>query len=270
MPICNLAFDTQKIMRLDVYLAQNALTKSRSRAVELISSGCVTVGGVTITKPSYNVDESFDVRVTESESSFVGRGGIKLEGALKKFNINAERKICADIGASTGGFTDCLLRRGAAHVYSIDSGHDQLARELREDDRVTNIEGFNARFLTQDTLPEKCDIVVSDLSFISQRLVIPAVKNIVKDGAVYILLIKPQFECGRAAVGKGGIVKDKKQHETAVRNVILCAAENGFAPRGIMKSPIKGGDGNTEFLFSSIFGGTGNITEKDIAEVVYE
>ncbi len=256
-------------MRLDVFLAERALAKSRSRAAELISGGHVTVGGVVVTKPSYNVDDTSDVRVAEDDSPYVSRGGIKLDGALDRFKVSVNGFICADIGASTGGFTDCLLKRGAAHVYAIDSGHGQLAEVLIRDPRVTNIEGFNARFIAEDTLPEKCDLAVSDLSFISQKLIIPALSNIAKDGMLYVSLIKPQFECGRAAIGKGGIVKDKKQHELAVSGVLECALENGFAPIGIMRSPIQGGDGNTEFLFASVFGGISKVTKKDISEAVY-
>ncbi len=256
-------------MRLDVFLSANALAKSRSRAAELISAGQIEVNGVIITKPSYAVIDGDSIRVLGDNCPYVSRGGLKLEGAIDRFAIDVHGAVCADIGASTGGFTDCLLSRGAAHVYAIDSGHDQLASSLCEDARVTNIEGFNARFLSDGTLPEKCDIAVSDLSFISQRLVLPAVRNILKAGASYIALIKPQFECGRGAVGKGGIVKDRKQHEIAVRTVLSCAEENGFSPAGIVKSPIKGGDGNTEFLFYAIIGGEKKITEKDISEAVY-
>ncbi len=256
-------------MRLDVYLSKNGLSKSRSRAAELISGGHVTVGGKVVTKPSYNVEDTEDVAVVGDTCAFVSRGGIKLDGALEKFEIDVTDMICADVGASTGGFTDCLLQRGARHVYAIDSGHDQLDESLVNDPRVTNIEGFNARFLTGETLPEKCDIAVSDLSFISQRLVIPAIRNILCDGALYVALIKPQFECGRSAIGKGGIVRDKKQHEIAVTEVLACARACGFSPIRVMKSPIQGGDGNTEFLFAATLGGEDRITEKDISEAVY-
>jgi len=256
-------------MRLDVYLSKHGRAKSRSRAAELIAGGHVTVGGKVITKPAYDVEEGDDVSVGGDTCAFVSRGGIKLDGALDRFGIDVKDMICADIGASTGGFTDCLLQRGARHVYAIDSGHDQLDVSLVNDSRVTNIEGFNARYLAEDTLPEKCDIAVSDRPFISQRLVIPAIRNIVRDGALYVSLIKPQFECGRAAIGKGGIVRDKKQHELAVTEVLMCARACGFSPKHVMKSPIQGGDGNTEFLFAAVLGGEDKITEKDISEAVY-
>lgn len=257
-------------MRLDVYLHTSGLAKSRSRAAELISGGFVTVGGKTVTKPSYAVDGSEDIQVVGEEHSFVGRGGMKLDAALERFGIDVSGLVCADIGASTGGFTDCLLRRGAAHVYAVDSGHDQLDETLRKDDRVTNIENCNARYLNREIIPEPCDLAVADLSFISQTLVIPAIRGILSDNAIYAALIKPQFECGREAVGKGGIVKDKKQHTIAIRRVLSCAAENGLAPQKVMKSPIQGGDGNTEFLFYAKTGAQNNVTEQDIASAVRE
>ncbi len=257
-------------MRLDVYLAETGLAKSRSRAAQLISGGFISVNGKVITKASYDVTETDEVRQTGEEHRFVGRGGMKLEGALERFHVDVTGRICADVGASTGGFTDCLLQRGAAHVYAIDSGHGQLDPKLAEDRRVTNLEGCNARYLTTEQLGQPCDCAVSDLSFISQTLVLPAVSSILTDGAVYIALIKPQFECGREAVGRGGLVKDKKQHIAAISRVIACAAENGLAPCGIMKSPITGGDGNTEFLMMAVKNGTASVSDKAVTEAVYE
>ncbi|MBQ4592718.1 MAG: TlyA family RNA methyltransferase [Clostridia bacterium] len=257
-------------MRLDVYLAETGLAKSRSRAAQLISGGFISVNGKIITKASYDVTETDEVRQIGEEHKFVGRGGMKLEGALERFCVDVTGRICADVGASTGGFTDCLLQRGAAHVYAIDSGHGQLDPKLAEDSRVTNLEGCNARYLTAEQLGQPCTCAVSDLSFISQTLVLPAVSSILTDGAVYIALIKPQFECGREAVGRGGLVKDKKQHIAAINRVIACAAENGLAPCGIMKSPITGGDGNTEFLMMAVKNGTASVSGKAVTEAVYE
>ena len=176
-------------MRLDLYLAKNGLAKSRSRAAELISGGFVTVNGIVVTKNSFDVGDNSSVSVIGEEHSFVGRGGMKLDAALAEFKIDVSGKICADIGASTGGFTDCLLRRGASHVFAVDSGHDQLDVSLREDTRVTNIENCNARYLTQEIIPEKCSIVVCDLSFISQSLVIPAISRIIAGGGYFVSLI---------------------------------------------------------------------------------
>ncbi|MBQ9996346.1 MAG: TlyA family RNA methyltransferase [Clostridia bacterium] len=257
-------------MRLDVYLAETGLAKSRSRAAQLISGGFISVNGKIITKASYDVTETDEVRQIGEEHKFVGRGGMKLEGALERFCVDVTGRICADVGASTGGFTDCLLQRGAAHVYAIDSGHGQLDPKLAEDSRVTNLEGCNARYLTAEQLGQPCTCAVSDLSFISQTLVLPAVSSILTDGAVYIALIKPQFECGREAVGRGGLVKDKKQHIAAINRVIACAAENGLAPCGIMKSPVTGGDGNTEFLMMAVKNGTASVSGKAVTEAVYE
>lgn len=257
-------------MRLDLYLTEAELAKSRTKASELISEGYVSVDGKIITKPSYNVSEANKIEILGTNHNFVGRGGVKLEAALKRFNISVESQICADIGASTGGFTDCLLKHGAKFVYAIDSGHDQLDKSLAIDPRVKNIEGFNARFISSDTLPEKCNVIVSDVSFISQTLILPAVKNISEKGTVYLPLIKPQFECGRDAVRKGGIVKEKKQHRYAIEKVISSAVENGFAPVGLMKSAILGGDGNTEFMLYSVFGAEPKVTDKDILEAIHE
>ena len=285
-------------MRLDVYLAETGLAKSRSRAAQLISGGFISVNGKIITKASYDVTETDEVRQIGEEHKFVGRGGMGLEGVLERFCVDVTGRIfgdvgvstgglrlecalerlcgdvtgrfCADVGAATGGFTDCLLQRGAAHVYAIDSGHGQLDPKLAEDSRVTNLEGCNARYLTAEQLGQPCTCAVSDLSFISQTLVLPAVSSILTDGAVYIALIKPQFECGREAVGRGGLVKDKKQHIAAINRVIACAAENGLAPCGIMKSPITGGDGNTEFLMMAVKNGTASVSGKAVTEAVYE
>ncbi len=257
-------------MRLDTYLAQNHLAKSRSRAASLISGGFVTVNGIAVDKASYDVKENDAVLVTGEEHGFVGRGGIKLNGALTGFGLDVTGVTAADIGASTGGFTDCLLKRGAAKVYAVDSGHGQLDDSLMCDSRVINLEGVNARYLSRELIPEPCGLAVCDLSFISQTLVIPAVREILAENGRYLALIKPQFECGREAVGKGGLVKDKKQHIAAIRKVLACAAENGLMPKKLMKSPIQGGDGNTEFLFLAETGGFSEVTEQDIREAVHE
>lgn len=257
-------------MRLDLYLSANGLAKSRSRAAELISGGFVTVDGKTVTKSAFDVTDGMNVNVTGEEHGFVGRGGMKLDGALSRFGIDVNGMICADIGASTGGFTDCLLKRGASHVYAIDSGHGQLDASLQSDPRVTNLEGCNARYLDESVVTEKCSCAVCDVSFISQTLIIPTLPRILSENGIYVALIKPQFECGKDALGKGGIVKDKKQHIAAMRRVLSCAAENGLAPQKIMKSPIKGGDGNTEFLFYAILGGMPNVNDINIREAVNE
>lgn len=263
-------------MRLDVYLAGIGLAKSRSRAAQLITGGFVAVNGKVVAKSSYDVTETDEVRLLGEEHRYVGRGGMKLEGALDRFHLDVRGLICADIGASTGGFTDCLLQRGAAHVYAVDSGHGQLDPKLANDSRVTNIEGCNARYLTVEQLSitgpcgERCQCAVSDLSFISQTLVLPAVSGILVDDAIYIALIKPQFECGREAVGRGGLVKDKRQHIAAIKRVMESAVLSGLAPCGIMKSPITGGDGNTEFLMYAVKNGAASVSDRAVTEAVYE
>ncbi|MGN1409441.1 MAG: TlyA family RNA methyltransferase [Eubacteriales bacterium] len=262
-------------MRLDVYLSRKGMAKSRTRAAELIENGCVELCGRAVTKPSFEVDENETGITVNEQLRYVGRGGLKLEGALKFFGIDVSGLVCADIGASTGGFTDCLLQHGAAHVFAVDAGHSQLDIKLLYDERVTNIEGCNARYLDESVISEKCSLAVCDLSFISQTLVIPAITKILTGDGKLISLVKPQFECGREALGKNGVVKDKKQHVAAIRRVIMCMRENGLNPRGIMQSPIKGGDGNTEFLiFAAIsditMPGGDTLTENDIREAVRE
>lgn len=255
-------------MRLDLYLHEKGLAKSRSYAKTLIDEGYVTVNGKVAKKPSLDVSENDNVLVTGEPYSYVSRGGVKLEAVLEAFDINVSNYICVDIGASSGGFTDCLLQRGAKKVYAVDSGYGQLDPTLTVDRRVVNIENFNARNLSIETLGESCDIAVTDVSFISQTLIIPAAVKVLKDGAIYASLIKPQFECGRSGLGKGGIVKSKKIMADAVKQVIDCAVFNGLSCKGLITSPIKGGDGNTEFLMYCTLGGDNIITEKDIKEAV--
>ena len=253
-------------MRLDVFLSSNALAKSRSYAQELIKKGLVTVDGKVITKASFEVNDE-KVEVTGEAFSFVGRGGVKLDAALDAFSLDVDGLVALDVGASTGGFTDCLLKRGAAKVYAVDSGHGQLDEKLLCDKRVINMEGFNARDISPDTIGEECDAAVCDLSFISQTLVIKETCTVLKDGGIFVTLIKPQFECGRSALGKGGIIKDKKHFEAACLKVIKYAEGCGLGCMGLTVSPIKGGDGNTEFLAYFVKGGISSVTDKDIREV---
>lgn len=255
-------------MRIDLYLSENALAKSRSFARILIEEGYVTVNGRVVKKPSFDVTDNDSVVVTGKPYSFVSRGGVKLLEALREFNISVNGKRAVDIGASSGGFTDCLLQNGAVKVYAIDSGSGQLDESLLHDDRVVNIENFNARNLTLDDIGERCDIAVTDVSFISQTLIIPSVVNVLTDGGIFVSLIKPQFECGKSGLGKGGIVKDKKVMAEAVKRVISCAAENGLGCKGIVRSPILGGDGNTEFLMMCILGEKNAVTENELRKVV--
>jgi 23S rRNA (cytidine1920-2'-O)/16S rRNA (cytidine1409-2'-O)-methyltransferase len=235
--------------RIDVYLTQNGFSKSRESARRSIEAGLVTLDGATIKKASFKIDETLahDVECIDA-LPYVGRGGLKLEAALDAFGIDPSGKICADIGASTGGFTDCLLKRGAIKVFAIDSGRDQLDNNLRHDPRVVSLEGVNARFLNTDIVPDPADIIVMDVSFISQTLIIPRLAQIFAENGAFITLIKPQFECGREAIGKGGVVKQPRYRLSAVRRVTAACFENGLYLSNLIRSPIVGGDGNVEFL----------------------
>ena len=235
-------------MRADLYLVENGYAKSRTAARKYIEQGHALLDGKVIEKPSQPIDEqAHTVEILERER-YVSRGGLKLEGALNAFGIDVRGMRAADIGASTGGFTDCLLQAGAAHVYAIDSGRDQLDPDLMLDERVTNMEGVNARNLTADEIGGCVDIVVMDVSFISQTLILPAVVNLLKDDGIYVGLIKPQFEAGRAALNKSGIVKQAKDRRAAVERVLDFAQSLGLCPCGLIESPIQGGDGNVEYL----------------------
>ncbi|MBQ0101258.1 MAG: TlyA family RNA methyltransferase [Firmicutes bacterium] len=235
--------------RLDVALTERKLAPSRSAAASLIKNGQVTVNGTAVTKPSHEVEDGDTVAVLDGDSGkYVSRGGLKLEKALSFFRVDPAGLTCCDIGASTGGFTDCLLKNGAKKVYAVDCGHGQLHPSLIGDGRVVSLEGVNAKALTCDTLGEKADLCVMDVSFISQVKLYPAVCSVLKPGGRFISLIKPQFEVGRSGIGKGGIVKNDKIREKAKDDVIACAALHGLACKGVTLSPIKGGDGNTEYL----------------------
>lgn len=255
-------------MRIDTYLSEKGLAKSRSFAKTLVEDGYITVNGHKVTKPSFDVSEMDEIEVVGTPYNYVSRGGLKLEGALDAFQISVAGLTAVDIGASSGGFTDCLLKRGALKVYAVDSGTGQLDASLVSDERVVNIENFNARNLTADDLSELCDIAVTDVSFISQTLIIPAVVKVLNRGGLFVSLIKPQFECGKQGLGKGGIVKSKKVMFEAVKKVIDCAEAYGLGCRGLISSPIFGGDGNTEFLMLCVLGTNKTVDEKKIREVV--
>ena len=237
-------------MRLDLYLTAQSLAPSRTQAQELITGGFVRVNGREIRKVSFAVDENFPpaVEVVGKPHPYVGRGGMKLEGALQCFGIDPSGMICADIGASTGGFTDCLLQHGASRVFAVDSGSDQLDPSLRADSRVVNIEHFNARNLTTETFGCLCDMAVADLSFISQTYVLGNIASVLKPGGIYVGLIKPQFECGPSALDKRGIVRSTAEHMSAIRRVRDEAFSHSLIMHRIIESPIRGGDGNREFL----------------------
>ena len=251
-------------MRADAFLSQNGYVESRTRAARLISEGKVIIDGKVVRKASEEIlDGEHAVQITAVDT-YVGRGGLKLEHALKYFEIDVTDKKCIDVGASTGGFTDCLLQNGASVVYAVDSGRDQLHRKLLDDIRVVNIEGYNARELSRDEFGV-FQIAVMDVSFISQTLIHNAVSDILENGAMFISLIKPQFESGRSALGKNGIVKDAKDRENAISRVLESAVLNNLEPIGIVNSPIEGGDGNKEYLacFQKKEGNTSNYISSE-------
>lgn len=235
-------------MRLDKYITERGLAESRTRAEKLILGGFVCVDGKTVNKPSFDIDESlsYDISVTNNEK-YVSRGGLKLEGALDSFNIDVKGLSLIDVGASTGGFTDCLLQRGAREVTALDSGKNQLHAKIREDGRVRAIEGYNAREISVSDVG-MFDGAVMDVSFISQTLIIPSLVEVIRDGGFFISLIKPQFEAGRGALGKGGIIKRAEDRLMAVMRVCSSAAENKLSLENLTVSPIEGGDGNIEYL----------------------
>lgn len=239
-------------MRADVFLTLHGFTKSRTKAASLISEGKVFCGEKLVRKVSEELSyEHLSVIRITCEDRFVSRGGEKLDAALRAFSVDVTGFVVADIGASTGGFTDCLLQKGAAFVYAVDAGSGQLDASLASDTRVLNIEKCNARYSMKKMIPEEIDLAVSDVSFISQTLIVPNVPELLKQGGKYIALIKPQFECGPSALNKKGIVKDKKMHQYAIRKVVDAMLINGLSPLMLTSSPITGGDGNKEFLLLS-------------------
>ncbi len=235
-------------MRLDVYMTENNLCESRKKASDLIKNNNVFIDGVCVTKPAYNVDDNSKIEIKGDNCIYVGRGGLKLEGAKVAFELDFTDKVCADIGSSTGGFTDCMLMSGAKKVYAVDSGTNQLHKKLREDKRVVCMEGVNARYLSENDFDEKCDIVTMDVSFISQTLLYEAVSKIIKEDGLFVSLIKPQFEAGKSALGKNGIVKDQRTQKQVCEKIITTAKIFGLENISVIDSPIMGGDGNKEFL----------------------
>jgi 23S rRNA (cytidine1920-2'-O)/16S rRNA (cytidine1409-2'-O)-methyltransferase len=237
--------------RIDKLLVERGLAPSRSRAQALVMAGAVLVGEQRVEKSSETFPPDAAVRVRGAEdpaARYVGRGGLKMEAALRAFALDVRGLVCLDVGASTGGFTDCLLQHGARRVVAVDVGHNQLDWRLRTDERVEVREGVNARHLRAEDFAERFDLAVMDVSFISATKVLPAVAGLLKPGGRAVVLVKPQFEVGRGEVGKGGVVRDPAQHARVVEEVNRAAAELGLAPAGVIESPILGAEGNREFL----------------------
>jgi len=237
-----------KRIRLDTLLVDRGLVQSRERARALILAGQVRVEGLSTPKPGTAVDVQVAVTLLTPDHPWVGRGGLKLAHALDTFRIEAEGRAALDIGASTGGFTDVLLQRGARHVVALDVGHNQIDWKLRTDPRVLVLEGVNARHLAPHQLPGLVDIVTIDVSFISLRLILPAVPPVLRPEADIVALVKPQFEAGREEVGAGGLVTDPAVHERVVADVTAAASGIGLVAVGMTPSPITGASGNREFL----------------------
>ncbi len=236
-------------MRIDVYLASSGILSSRTEAKNMIALGAVYVDGKQVTRPSLEIDGLEEkITVDRSLKQYVSRGGIKLAGALFEFGVSPDGKNCIDVGASSGGFTDCLLQNGAKSVVAVDSGYGQLVKSLRDDPRVITVENYNARYMKSTDFPHRFELAVMDVSFISAKYIIEPLYSCLSDGADFICLIKPQFEVGRAGIGKGGIVKDDKLRRGAVNGVVEFARGVGFSCLGLVQSSIKGGDGNIEFL----------------------
>ena len=234
--------------RLDVLMHHMGLADSRQKAQQYIMAGEVFVNNVRIDKPGTAVEETAQIEHRGSVCPFVSRGGYKLDKAMQSFPIDLQGKRCMDIGASTGGFTDCMLQNGADHVYCVDVGYGQLAWKLRNDPRVTNYERTNIRALTKEQVPELLDFISIDVSFISLTLVLPVAKKFLKESGSIVALIKPQFEAGKNLVGKNGVVRDDKVHRDVIEKIIQFCSEQDLCISGLSFSPVKGPKGNIEFL----------------------
>ncbi|MBQ8623498.1 MAG: TlyA family RNA methyltransferase [Oscillospiraceae bacterium] len=235
-------------LRLDAAVVELGLAQSRERAKEYIKKGYVTVNGEVIAKPSAAVLESDEIKLIGETLKYVGRGGLKMEAAVNAFNLDLNGKTCVDLGASTGGFTDCMLKNGAKKVYAIDVGHGQLDKRLVNDPKVVNLEGVNVKNVTHETVEQHVDFVSADLSFISCKFAIDAAARLLNDNGNAVILIKPQFEAGKSNISKGGIVKDKKVHISVLNDVCGYIQAVGFKLQELVPSSIKGGDGNIEYL----------------------
>ena len=251
--------ETSLKTRLDKLLLGRGLVPSRERGQALILAGKVLVNGQKVEKAGASVEDDAEVRLIGEDLKYVGRGGLKLEKALEHWKIAVTGKVCLDVGASTGGFTDCMLQHGAAKVIAVDTGHGQIDFRLRQGPRVQLLEKTNARYLTQEQVGHPVDFIAVDVSFISATLVLPAVVGAAffepadRPGKKIVVLVKPQFEAGREQVGKGGIVKDEAAHSAAIGRVRACIVELGASETDVIESPITGAEGNREFLLLARF-----------------
>lgn len=235
-------------IRLDSAVFELGISESREKAKALIMAGQIYVNGMKAIKPGVTVNSTDKIELKGNTLPYVSRGGLKLEKAMKVFPITLDKKVCMDIGASTGGFTDCMLQNGAVKVYSIDVGYGQLAWKLRSDSRVVNLERTNFRYVTHEQIPEDIDFASIDVSFISLKLIFPALMPLLKSDGECVCLVKPQFEAGKDKVGKKGVVREKSTHIEVIENVISYASDNGFSVLNLDFSPVKGPEGNIEYL----------------------
>lgn len=235
-------------IRLDSAVFELGISESREKAKALIMAGQIYVNGMKAIKPGVTVNSSDKIELKGNTLPYVSRGGLKLEKAMKVFPLTLDKKVCMDIGASTGGFTDCMLQNGAVKVYSIDVGYGQLAWKLRSDSRVVNLERTNFRYVTREQIPEEIDFASIDVSFISLKLIFPALMPLLKTEGECVCLVKPQFEAGKEKVGKKGVVREKSTHVEVIENVIEYASDNGFSILNLDFSPVKGPEGNIEYL----------------------
>lgn len=255
--------------RLDIILTERGLAPSREKAKAIIMSGNVFIGGQKADKAGESFPGDVEIEVRGNENAYVSRGGLKLEKALVFFGADVAGKTAIDVGASTGGFSDCLLRRGVKKLYSVDVGYGQLAWEIRNDPRVVCMERTNIRYVTHEQIPDIIELAVIDVSFISLKIVLPAVRALMGDCGNVYCLIKPQFEAGRDKVGKKGVVRDPEVHAEVIENFIKNAEDAGFSVCGITFSPITGPEGNIEFL-GSLSCGKNNSIDIDIKSLIDE
>lgn len=253
--------------RLDILMVEKGLAESRQKAQAIIMAGQVFSGDRRMDKAGLALDEETPLEVRGQTLRYVSRGGLKLEKAMACFPISLEGKVAADIGASTGGFTDCMLQNGASKVYAVDVGYGQLAWSLRSDPRVICLERTNARYLSREQIPEQLDFASIDVSFISLKLILPALRQLMKEDGQVAALIKPQFEAGKEKVGKKGVVRDPAVHLEVLANFLVHAAESGFTVKGIDFSPIRGPEGNIEYL-GYLSARPGEVEHGDLAELV--
>lgn len=257
--------------RLDILVFEKGLAPSREKAKALIMEGAVFVGGEREDKAGMSVDENAPIEIRGKTLPFVSRGGLKLDKAIREFDIGLNGRICMDTGCSTGGFTDCMLQNGAAKVYAVDVGYGQLDWGLRCDGRVVCMEKTNARYLTKEDIPDPLEFVSADVSFISLTKIIPAVKALMKEDAEAVMLIKPQFEAGREKVGKKGVVREPSIHEEVIRKICSFVLDGGWTILGLSFSPIRGPEGNIEYLIymkNSACGDGIDDFEEKIKEIV--